>query len=218
MAAISSAIASFAASVGNSLAKIHADCANNDSLKRLFSNDDIFFKLRLEPYFLECATVQPNVANYLRSLVNLIQSKKITLIHGDVSPKNILVGPKGPIFLDAECATYGDPAFDVAFCLHHLLLKSVMNPFDARLFLEAFHALAHAYLLGVYWESCESIEARITGLIPALILARISGKSPVDYLNPTMQQRAFVIAMTLISSHAVKLEDIEELTMHSIDE
>ena len=45
------------------------------------------------------------------------------LVHGDVSPKNILVGPAGPVFLDAECAWYGDPAFDLAFCLNHLLLK-----------------------------------------------------------------------------------------------
>jgi len=44
-------------------------------------------------------------------------------VHGDVSPKNILVGPKGPVLLDAECAWFGEPAFDLAFCLNHLLLK-----------------------------------------------------------------------------------------------
>ena len=50
--------------------------------------------------------------------------RSIALVHGDVSPKNILVGPHGPVFLDAECAWYGDPAFDLAFCLNHLLLKA----------------------------------------------------------------------------------------------
>ena len=49
-------------------------------------------------------------------------------MHGDVSPKNILVGWKGPVFLDAETTCYGDPAFDLAFCLTHLLLKCVWHP------------------------------------------------------------------------------------------
>src|SRR3546814_18931747 len=54
-------------------------------------------------------------------------SRKSALVHGDVSPKNILVSASGPVFLDAECAVYGDPAFDLAFCTTHLLLKSVWS-------------------------------------------------------------------------------------------
>ncbi len=52
---------------------------------------------------------------------------KIALVHGDVSPKKVPAGPRGPVFLDAECAWYGDPAFDLAFCLNHLLLKCLWN-------------------------------------------------------------------------------------------
>ena len=63
-----------------------------------------------------------------------------------MSPKNILVGPDGPIFLDAECAWYGDPAFDLAFCLNHMLLKCLAVPAAAPAFLDCFDALACAYL------------------------------------------------------------------------
>jgi len=58
-----------------------------------------------------------------RSLARRTAETRLALVHGDVSPKNILMGPRNPAFLDAECAWYGDPAFDLAFCLNHLLLK-----------------------------------------------------------------------------------------------
>ena len=69
------------------------------------------------------------------ALSRLTLATKLTLVHGDVSPKNILIGPDGPIFLDAECAWYGDPAFDLAFCLNHMLLKCLWTPRAAARFL-----------------------------------------------------------------------------------
>ena len=101
-------------------------------------------------------------------------------MHGDVSPKNILVGPRGPVFLDAECAWYGDPAFDLAFCLNHLLLKCSVVPQAKAGFLRCFDALSDAYLDG---DRFEGVEARAASLLPALLLARVDGKSPVEYLT-----------------------------------
>jgi aminoglycoside phosphotransferase (APT) family kinase protein len=68
--------------------------------------------------------VHPDLAAPLYELVVTARANKCALVHGDVSPKNILVGPNGPVFLDAECAWWGDPAFDLAFCLNHLLLSA----------------------------------------------------------------------------------------------
>ena len=100
-----------------------------------------------------------------------------------MSPKNILAGPAGPVFLDAECAWYGDPAFDLAFCLNHLLLKCLWVPSAFPAFLEAYFVLAAAYLQGVSWEERSRVENRTARLLPALMLARVDGKSPVEYLT-----------------------------------
>ena len=108
---------------------------------------------------------------------------KLTLVHGDVSPKNILVGPEGPILIDAECAWWGDPAFDIAFCLNHLLLKCLWKPALAGSYLHCFEVLATAYLTSVTWEAPAVIEARAASLLPGLFLARVDGKSPVEYLT-----------------------------------
>ena len=85
-------------------------------------------------------------------------------MHGDVSPKNILVCVEGPVLIDAECAWWGDPAFDIAFCLNHLLLKCLWNPPATAAFLASFDALAHAYLEGVDWESRAGLEQRAAAL------------------------------------------------------
>ena len=105
------------------------------------------------------------------------------LVHGDVSPKNIMLGPDGPILLDAECAWFGDPAFDLAFCLNHFLIKRLVVKGAADALAAAFDALVAAYLAHVDWEPAEAVEARAAALLPVLALARVDGKSPVEYLD-----------------------------------
>ena len=112
------------------------------------------------------------------------------MVHGDISPKNILEGPAGPVFLDAECAWFGDPAFDLAFCLNHLLLKGAREGADRTRYIAAFSALTSAYLAGVDWENATEIEARAAALLPALFLARVDGKSPVEYLTRESERAA----------------------------
>ena len=115
---------------------------------------------------------------------------RLALVHGDVSPKNILVGAHGPVLLDAECAWWGDPAFDVAFCLNHLLLKCLWTPAASGRFLAAFAALATAYRDAVDWEPRGALEARAAALLPGLLLARVDGKSPVEYITDEARPRA----------------------------
>ena len=173
----------FAAAVGAALARIHVATARRDDMAARFPTDDLFFALRLEPYLLATAEARPEVGAELRALVERTAATRLALVHGDVSPKNILAGPNGPVFLDAECAWYGDPAFDVAFCLNHLLLKMLPCPEKADALAASFEALALNYLTCVTWEDRAAIEARVSALLPGLLLARIDGKSPVEYIT-----------------------------------
>lgn len=91
-------------------------------------------------------------------------------MHGDVSPKNILCGPSGPVFIDAECASYGDPAFDLAFCINHLLLKALNRPAQIDAYLASFEALCGAYPANVSWETSQDFEKRAATLLPGLTL------------------------------------------------
>ena len=112
----------FATQVGDALARIHAATAGRPAIEDQFGTQAQFLALRLEPYMLFTAERNPDVAARIRELAHTVAGARIALMHGDISPKNILCGSNGPVFLDAETAAYGDPAFDLAFCLNHLLL------------------------------------------------------------------------------------------------
>ena len=159
----------FAAKVGSSLAAIHGATAGKAEVAQSFP------------------TEHPDLADTLQRLAQRTAASKHCLVHGDVSPKNILVAGHGPVFLDAECAWYGDPAFDVAFCLNHLLLNCVWVPQARAAFLECFLAFSSAYLRAVTWEPAGALEERAATLLPGLLLGRVDGKSPVEYLDEAGQ-------------------------------
>jgi len=173
----------FAADVGRRLAAIHNATARRADIAAAFATDASFRALRLEPYLLATGRVHRSLQENLEKLVATTSRTRLALVHGDVSPKNILVGPLGAVFLDAECAWYGDPAFDLAFCLNHLLLKGLWVPECKSTYLDCFAALSATYLDGVDWEPVAALEQRAAALLPGLLLARIDGKSPVEYLR-----------------------------------
>ena len=178
-----SADTAFAGRVGAALAAIHGATAGREEVRARFPTDAIFHAIRLEPYLLATARRHADLSSILEDLSQRTAGAKRCLVHGDVSPKNILVAPRGPVFLDAECAWYGDPAFDVAFCLNHLFLKCVWVPQAREAFLACFDALCASYLSRVGWEQSGELEARAATLLPGLLLGRIDGKSPVEYLD-----------------------------------
>lgn len=173
----------FAKRVGTALAEIHAASAAESSVRSVFATDDLFFALRIEPYLLATAKQHPDLANHIEEIAERTLHTKNALVHGDVSPKNILIGPSGPVFLDAETAWFGDPAFDLAFCLNHLLLKSVHRPRSVNDYLACFRALSNEYLRRVDWEPAGELSSRAADLLPILFLARVDGKSPVEYIE-----------------------------------
>ncbi|MEO8303720.1 MAG: aminoglycoside phosphotransferase family protein [Betaproteobacteria bacterium] len=189
-----------AAAVGDALGRIHAATADRPDIAARFATDDIFYAIRLEPYLVATAHAHADLASRLEALVEATRTTKRVLVHGDFSPKNLLIGESGPVILDAECAWYGDPAFDLAFVLNHLLLKGAWRPQWRARYGDAFSALSAAYFAHVEWESRASCEARTAALLPALMLARVDGKSPAEYLTDDAQKaevRAFARALLL---------------------
>ncbi len=174
----------FAGEVGARLAAIHSRSAAEPDLAARFDNGANFASLRLDPYLRFTASRHPDLAARIEALADDLAGTRIALVHGDISPKNILCGPGGPVFIDAECATFGDPAFDVAFCLNHLLIKAIVFP-SVRDALEASaEALWTGYRAGIDWEPPAVVQARVARILPALMLARVDGKSPLEYLTP----------------------------------
>ena len=201
-----------AEAVAARLAAIHAATANDPAVARRFPTDEIFHAIRLEPYLEATARAHPDLAGPLLALVRRTAATKRTLVHGDVSPKNILIGPDGPIFLDAECAWYGDPAFDLAFCLNHLLLKCLWTPSAAAGFLACFDAMARRYLAAVDWEPADEMEARTASLLPGLFLARVDGKSPVEYLTEERDRaRVRKVGRALLAEPPARLAAVREM-------
>ncbi|HZP19232.1 MAG TPA: phosphotransferase [Bauldia sp.] len=199
----------FAAAVGSRLAAIHAATAGDMAVAAAFPTGRIFEALRLDPYLRATGRRHRDVAGALNALADRTAATARALVHGDVSPKNIMAGPLGPVFLDAECAWYGDPAFDPAFCLNHLLLKCLHRPEMTQSFLAAFDALAAAYLAGVAWEAREGLEARAASLLPGLFLARVDGKSPVEYVTAeAAKDHVRRVALPLLAAPPRRLAEV----------
>lgn len=198
----------FARKLGRCLGTLHAASARDADIGATFANADSFHALRLDPYFYATARAHPHLSGAIVRLAAALADRKQVLIHGDVSPKNILVGRSGPVLLDAECATYSDPAFDLAFVLHHLLLKRFWLPTHDRKLLACFFALSGDYLKCIDWEPAEAVEARAAAIIPALLLARIDGKSPVEYLANDDRDRVRRFAMRFVENPNTRLEAI----------
>jgi aminoglycoside phosphotransferase (APT) family kinase protein len=209
-----------AAAVGRLLGHLHAASAHDAELELRFATTANFHALRLAPYLLAASERHPDVAPAMRAMAQKLAGTRIALVHGDVSPKNILVGPSGPVFLDAECAWYGDPAFDLAFCLNHLLLKSVYRPAARADYLACFDSLARAYLEQVNWERADGpdgLETRVARLLPMLFLARADGKSPVEYLDAAQCALVRRVAVPLIARPVQELREVADRLLQELD-
>ncbi len=174
----------------------HLDDIRRDAPE--FFNREFYETLRLEAYYLYTATQVPEVAPFIRQLVDDTRAVQRTLVHGDFSPKNILVYQDRLILLDHEVIHVGEPAFDVGFSMTHLLSKAHHLPEQRATFAEAARLYWRTYVetLGnVDW--LEGLETRSVKHTLACLLARVAGRSPLEYMNNTERahQRAIVVQL-----------------------
>jgi 5-methylthioribose kinase len=174
-----------------------------------FGSKQFFRTLRLEPYYGESATVAPEAASFLEELVTWTLSRSDTLVHGDFSPKNVLVYRQRLILLDHEVLHLGDPAFDVGFSLTHFLSKALHLPQKREALLEAAKLYWQSYrneVRGLPWTL--QLDFRAAQHTLASLLARVCGRSPLEYLSreECLLQRRIVIE--LIKEHSATVDQV----------
>jgi len=191
---------------GQILGQIHARSCNNPMLAEIFEDRSNFESLRIEPYYRFSAARVPAAARFLNELIDETLSCRICLVHGDYSPKNILVHAGRFVLVDHEVIHCGDPAFDVGFALTHLLAKALhREPFRRRL-LEGAQLSAGAYLRCVRKAGFDRhFEARACRHTIACLLARVAGRSPLEYLSDAERERQIGIAMDIMNEGSFTL-------------
>lgn len=169
------------------LARIHNLGRQDPSVPETFGFRTNFYELRIEPYLVTTARRHKRLEDIYMTEAGRLESWGETLVHGDFSPKNILLSPDRVVILDHEVANFGDPAFDLAFLLNHLLLKLIYHSAIAEQLIDLPMIAWTTYFNNVIADNQIDLQQRSSRLLLMLMLARVDGKSPVEYLNPTQQ-------------------------------
>lgn len=194
--------------VGRNLGRVHQISTNHDFDRQPFHNRDDFYALRIEPYLIHTAKAHDRVADQMNAMAEHLYHAEQVLVHGDVSPKNILIHEQRPYLLDAECATMGDASFDVSFCLNHFILKALHLPSHRSDYLRLCEAFWQAYRAEIQFEDHNQLEKRISQLLPMLLLARVDGKSPVEYLTEASAGEVRALALSLIDKQPATIAEL----------
>jgi 5-methylthioribose kinase len=186
------------AQFGTLLGTIGRRAAGDPDVAAAFDDRSFYDSLRLEPYYRYAASQVPPAEGFIAALLEETWATRLTLVHGDYSPKNVLVHRGRLVLLDHEVIHWGDPAFDLGFGLTHLLSKAHHLPARRADFAAAALAFWRAYgeALGpVPWRA--GIEVRTVRHALACLLARVAGRSPLEYLDAgeRARQREVVVAL-----------------------
>lgn len=194
---------------GRCLAAIHAYNPADYPADGILQGLDFFESLRLDPYYRYTASQVPDAAAFLDQLIAETRLQKITLVHGDYSPKNVLVRAGQMVLLDHEVIHIGDPAFDVGFSMAHLLSKMHHMPAHRATLREA---------ASLYWQQYASAagdrpwfatsEARAVRHTLGCLLARVAGKSTLEYLDAVTRQRQQDMVCEMLPHPPPKMTDL----------
>jgi aminoglycoside phosphotransferase (APT) family kinase protein len=194
------------------LATIHREAYGRADLAEIFGDRSFFESLRLEPYYGYSAQQAPAAAAFLQSLIRETLACRITLVHGDYSPKNVLIHEGRLVLLDHEVIHFGDPAFDLGFSLTHFLSKAHHLPALRREFASAALEYWRVYLHAVgalgapAWAA--DLEPRAVRHTLACLLARVVGRSPLEYLDPAERVRQRDAVLSIMPSAPASIADL----------
>jgi aminoglycoside phosphotransferase (APT) family kinase protein len=205
-----------ALSCGTLLGTLHARSWHDASLASQLDDRQFFDDLRLDPYYRQIARVHGSLAPAIERLIDSVGNERHCLVHGDYSPKNLLVYDNRLMLIDFEVGHYGDPAFDLGFFLGHLTLKAYYHaPMDSPYFdlIDSFWSGYCAEMSGVV--SSNDLDALIPrGILnfAGCALARLDGKSRIDYLRaPPRRDAMRELCRTIFISQPQQWDDVRQL-------
>ncbi len=201
------------------LGAIHRESSKcGPELSRVFADNTYFQSLRLEPYYLYTAQNVPAAASFLNTLVQETLQHKDSLVHGDFSPKNTLIHRGRLILLDYEVVHFGDPAFDVGFALTHFFSKAHHLPKERHRLASAGELFWQVYSEEIaHLEWATRLESRVVSHTLACLLARVAGKSPLEYLTPLERARQQDVILALMIKPPDNLPDLITEFLHKLD-
>jgi len=172
------------------------------------SDRSFFEALRLAPYYLTSAARVPEAAGFLRDLVARTRERQDLLVHGDFSPKNVLVRDGRLTLLDFEVVHMGDAGFDIGFCMAHFLAKYLHLPDRRPATLRCIGAFLRAYrdAAGVAFDAgrAASAAAHLIGCL----MARVAGRSQLEYLSADGKRALQGVALKLMGSELYDPESV----------
>ncbi len=202
---------------GELLAMLMSAAHNRPHLRGLFEDRTVFDQLRIDPYYRTTAARHPELKAAYEQLIADSWGIRTALVHGDYSPKNMLI-KDGDIFLiDFEVVHWGDPAFDSGFLLNHLFLKALHQPGFAELYFQAARGFWRALVAGIESHRHSNLEKMTVRHLGGLMLARIDGKSPVEYLRDEgTRERARQLARNILLEPPESLDEAISLALSKI--
>lgn len=199
------------------LVTVHNRCAGQPEIAARFGDKATFYNLRIAPYLEFPLQKHPDLSRYSEETGQMLMDASITLVHGDFSPKNIMVIGREIGILDYEVAHYGHPAFDLAFFSNHFILKAV----KMRAFAPALLSMLR-YIVGIYFDQMRFIdkaqmEPAFIRTLALLMIARIDGKSPAEYIvEPEDKRLVLRIAHRIIEEGIATFEPVERMLAEMI--
>ena len=195
---------------GQLLAKIHKSALAQPQIQSDFADVRFFEELRLEPYYGYTATQLPQARAFLDNLIKDTRGRKLALVHGDYSPKNALVYGGKLVILDFEVIHYGDPAFDIGFSLTHFLSKAHFLRANRHSFIEMAREYWRAYLTDLDADLAKQMRTTAVAHCLACLLARVGGRSQLEYLDQRQRNRQKEIVLELLQQNIMTIPELIE--------
>ena len=183
--------------LGKTLAEWHNFGERDKEARLQFMEDSLFEQLRVDPFYRFVTAKNDLLKPVISKLISELEGDKTTIVHGDFSPKNIMVGMDEQVYiLDFEVTHVGNPVFDLAFLLAHLLCKlfRTSEPLDEKMLIASAQRFIASY------QQIRSISESISLHTALIALARVEGKSPVNYLDKAQQDKLVTYTKAILSA------------------